>query len=249
MALTLENVSVTRGGQTVLRDVSATFEPGRVTVILGPNGAGKSTLLQVAAGLLRAKGRVLLDGEDIARMPADARARAIGYLPQDAMVHWDMTVEDVVALGRLPYRDRDAAAIERAMGQTATIEFARRRIGTLSGGERSRVLLARVLAGEPKWLLADEPLASLDPAHALGMMDRLRAITLDGASVIMVVHDVQYTAYVADDVLLVGEEIVWMDGRTHNHLAADPISAVYGVPFIRLDLGGQIALVPDLRKR
>src|SRR5699024_7643483 len=117
MALTLDRVTLDLGARRVLDGVSVAFEPGRVTAILGPNGAGKTSLLRVAAGLVVAQGNVAMDGQSLAGMQRDHRARAIGYLPQQGDVAWNMTARDVVALGRLPHRSgpvSDAAAIHVA---------------------------------------------------------------------------------------------------------------------------------------
>ncbi|WP_333998753.1 ABC transporter ATP-binding protein [Sphingomonas aurantiaca] len=182
MDLIVDALSVKLGKRIVLHDASAHLRPGRVTAILGPNGAGKSTLVKAAAALVgRAGGCVRLDAQDVATMDPRVRARAIGYLPQDATVHWNIVARDVVALGRLPHlgahaapSPEDRAAVDRAMHDTETTHLADRPVGELSGGERARVLLARVFAGEPRWLLADEPLASLDPAHQIDLLARLQ---------------------------------------------------------------------------
>lgn len=208
MALSFDGVGVTLGGRAALSDVSARFAGGRITVVLGPNGAGKSSLLRAAAGLVAATGAIAIDGVQVAALPRQERARRIGYLPQDHVVHWNLPARDVVALGRLAHRAPfaaesagDAAAIERAMAAADVGHLAERGVLTLSGGERARVLLARVLAGEPAWLLADEPLASLDPAHQLDLLDRLRAVADAGAGVVLVLHDLAQAARIADAVL------------------------------------------------
>ena len=226
MALTLDGVTLELGKRRVLDGVTATLEPGRVTVILGPNGAGKTSLLRVAAGLVEASGTVAIDGRPVAAMKRDERARAIGYLPQQGEVAWNMTARDVVALGRLAHRTGAAAeeqAIAAAFAATDSAAFADRRVRELSGGERARVLLARVLAGEPRWLLADEPLANLDPAHQLDALAMLRAAADAGTGVVLVLHDLTQAARVADDIVLL------KDGRL---LAAGPQAAVLTPPLI-----------------
>ena len=134
--------------------VSAALEPGRITALCGPNGAGKSTLLQCLAGLIEPdRGAVLLDG---ARLPRGReRARRIGYLPQVGEVAWDLSVASLAALGRLPHGDRGEAQVAAALAALDLAALADRPVSTLSGGERARALLARVLAGEPGWILAD----------------------------------------------------------------------------------------------
>lgn len=256
MALTLDGATVALGGRDVLRSMSAQFADGRVTVVLGPNGAGKSTLAQLIAGILTPHaGAALIDGAPIAGLTARDRARRIGYLPQALAAHWDMRVEELVALGRLPHRGAFAAlsttdreAIAAAMAATDTQRFASRSIGTLSGGEAARVHLARVLAGTPDWIIADEPLEGLDPAHRLEVLDRLRAAAMAGAGVIVILHDLTHAARVADDALLIRDgEIVAM-GAARDVLTPAILAPVYGVRlFEGVDDEGAPLLIPVAR--
>jgi iron complex transport system ATP-binding protein len=236
MALTLDRVTVDLGGRRVLADASASFAAGRITAILGPNGAGKTSLLRTAAGLIAPTGGdVAIRGLAIATMRRDERARAVGYLPQSGDVAWNMPAGDVVALGRLPHRTGpadDSAAVSAAMAATDTGPFADRRVGELSGGERARVLLARVLAGEPQWLLADEPLASLDPAHQLDLLDRLKGQAARGVGVVVVLHDLVQAARVADDAVLVAGGRVVATGPAAEVLTPDRLGALFGVRFV-----------------
>lgn len=238
MDLIFDSVGVMRGRRAVLRDIDLTLRAGRVTAILGPNGAGKSTLLKAAAALIPATGRVRLGDDVVATMAPAHRARAIGYLPQEAAVHWNIRARDAVALGRLPHRSayaaasaRDAAAIDAALAATETTHLAQRPIAELSGGERARVLLARVLAGEPTWLLADEPLASLDPAHQLDILDRLRAVAAGGRGVGIVLHDLIQAGRVADDVLVMHDGRVAAHGPARAILQPAVLEPVFGVRF------------------
>lgn len=230
MELSVEGLRVELGGRVVLDGVSAAFAPGRVTAVLGANGAGKSTLLRAMAALVPAQsGRVTFEGVDVVAIPARERAKAIGYLPQDAAVHWNMAVRDLVALGRLPHGDTNARAIDAALAATDTEALAGRRVRQLSGGERARVLLARVLAGEPRWLLADEPLASLDPLHQLETLALLRAASERGMGVVVVLHDLTLAARVADDVLLLRGGALLAQGTTRAVLTEENLAAAYGV--------------------
>ncbi len=252
MDLIIDALGVKLGKRTVLSDVSAHLRPGRVTAILGPNGAGKSTLVKTAAALVdRSTGSVRLDTQDVATMDPRARARAIGYLPQDATVHWNIVARDVVALGRLPHLGAhaapsaaDHAAVERAMLDTETIHLAERPVGELSGGERARVLLARVLAGEPRWLLADEPLASLDPSHQIDLLARLRGYALGGAGVAIVLHDLVQAQRAADDALVIADGRVVAFGPVAEVMTAETLGRVFGVRVAALDDGDRRLLVP-----
>ncbi|WP_121114847.1 ABC transporter ATP-binding protein [Croceibacterium ferulae] len=248
MGLTVDNLHVVLGKRAVLGGVTASFVPGRVTAVLGANGAGKSTLLRACAALLPASGgQVMLDGRDAATMPARERAQAIGYLPQDAAVHWNMTVRDLVRLGRLPHGDDGVEAIAAALAATDTAALADRPVRSLSGGERARVLLARVLAGEPRWLLADEPLASLDPLHQLETLALLRAAAGRGTGVVLVLHDLTLAARVADDVLLLKDGAVLAGGPAAAVLTEANLAAAYGVRVAILPHAAGPVIVPQGR--
>ncbi len=226
-------VTLRLGGALVLDNIDATFAPGRVTALLGPNGAGKSTLLACLAGLRKPDaGQVTLDDVPVLGLDRRDRARRIGLLPQASEVAWDIDVRTLVGLGRFAHRsgataDRDA--VDRALAATDTTAFAARSVASLSGGERARVLLARVLAGEPEWLLADEPLAHLDPGHALDILDRLRATAAAGAGVVVVVHDLGHAARIADDVVLLDAGQVVATGSAEEVLTPSRIAGTYGI--------------------
>ncbi len=252
MDLSADRVGVRLGGRVVLDELSVRFAAGRVTAILGPNGAGKSTLVRALAGLLKADGDVQIGGEPVAGLDPRKRARLIGYLPQDAAVHWNLRAREAVALGRLPHRSPYAAesstdreAIARALAETATEHLADRSIATLSGGERARVLLARALAGEPRWLLADEPLASLDPAHQIDILARLRAQAVAGRGVVLVLHDLVHAARAADDVLLLERGGVAAFGAAREVLTPANLARVFGVVVAEArDADGRVLPVP-----
>jgi iron complex transport system ATP-binding protein len=234
--LAVEKLTLNLGGRLVLDTVSAAFAPGRVTAVLGPNGAGKSTLLWCLAGLhTPARGQVLIGGRPRPSLGKRDLARQIGLLPQSADVHWDVDVATLVALGRFPHRARwgeteaDRTAVARAMATADITRFATRRTSALSGGERARVLLARVLAGEPQWLLADEPLANLDPAHQLDTLECLREVARSGAGVIVVLHDLNHAIRVADEVLLLCDGRMIAQGPPAEVLTAERIAETYGV--------------------
>ena len=221
-----------------LAGISAAFQPGTVTAICGPNGAGKSSLLASLAGLLPpASGRVLLGGEPIAALAPPIRASAIGYLAQSAEVAWDVSVETLVSLGRIPHQWRgtsslaqDAAAIVGAMAAMELAPLAQRPVSHLSGGERARALLARVLAGQPVWILADEPLANLDLAHAAALMALLARQAAGGIGVVVVLHDLASAMNHADRVLVLEQGRVVADGPPAQALSEPTIARVWGIP-------------------
>ena len=226
-----------------LDDVSAVLRPGEVTAIVGPNGAGKSSLLACLAGLLQpASGKVLLDDASLSNLAPQARAQAIGYLPQSPAVAWDVAVETLVALGRLPWRDRDAAAIDAALATMELEDLRTRPISRLSGGERARALMARVLAGQPRWLLADEPLANLDLAHGHALLGVLRAQARAGTGVVLVMHGLAEAMNHADRVLVLDQGRVVADGAAELTLSEQVIEQVWRIKARWLGEAGARAL-------
>ena len=256
MELIIQGVGVTLSGRNVLDDISAVLRPGRVTAILGPNGAGKSTLIKTCAALIAPTiGVVRLGERNVAALDPRERARTIGYLPQDASVHWNVAAAEVVALGRAPHRApfaapdaHDAEAVAKAMAATETTHLADRPINHLSGGERARVLLARVLAGEPDWLLADEPLAGLDPRHQLDILDRLAEVAKQGRGVAIVLHDLLHAGRIADDVLLLKEGKVLASGVAGAVLTPDNLREAFEIAVsVTSDGDGRLLCLPGGR--
>jgi ABC-type cobalamin/Fe3+-siderophores transport system ATPase subunit len=234
--LRAENLNFAHSRRPALQDVSAAFAAGKFSVILGPNGAGKSTLLGCLAGLLKPdSGTAMLGNDPVTDMTAETRAKVIGLLPQGAETYWAVTAEVMVALGRYPHRRgfglsaADRTAIAAALTATGTAEFAARRVTELSGGERARVLMARVLAGEPQWILADEPLANLDPGYQLDMLGLLRAQGDSGKGVIAILHDLHQAVRFADHVVLLHEGRVFAQGDVAAVITPKNLAAVYGI--------------------
>ncbi len=231
---------------TRLRGVSLTLRQGEVTAICGPNGAGKSSLLTALAGLLPlSSGSVRLDGDLLAALDPADRARRIGFLPQQAELAWDLSVEVLAGLGRLPWNlgaEADHAAIERALADVQLSEYRKRPLSRLSGGERARAMLARVLAGEPCWLLADEPLANLDLGHQLALLGHFRKLAGQGLGVALVLHDLAQAMNHADRVVVLEGGRIVADGPPETALAADVIERVWGVRARWLGDAGQRAL-------
>jgi iron complex transport system ATP-binding protein len=250
--LQLDSVGVTLAGRAIVRDVTLTLRPGQLVALLGPNGAGKTTLLKAMAGLIPASGVVRLGGRPLAALGRHKRARQLGYLPQGHQVHWPLSARDVVALGRLPHGLADparlgpehAAAVDAAMARTETARFGDQPVTTLSGGERARVMLARVLAGEPDVLLADEPTASLDPRHQITVMQDLKAESRRGALVIAVTHDIALTSRLADHIVLLHEGRLVAEGAPAEVLTDARLAAVYGVSALRQSVDGEHVVTP-----
>ncbi|WP_300540971.1 ABC transporter ATP-binding protein [Maricaulis sp.] len=225
------------GSRLVIDGLDLCLETPGVTALVGPNGAGKSTLLKLAAGLLApTSGRVFVNGRALAGMPDRDRARTIGYLAPDGRSAWPVTVRTIVALGRAPWlkplrrlSGTDEAAIARAMDQTGVTGLAERRFDTLSSGERARVLLARVLAGETPVLVLDEPTAALDIRHQLGVMEILRSAAARGAHVVVAVHALDLAARYADRVVVLRTGAIAADGAPADALGEDVMRDVFGI--------------------
>jgi iron complex transport system ATP-binding protein len=242
--LAAEGLFVKRGGRTVVAGLTAALALGRITAIVGPNGAGKSSLLLALAGLLEpASGAVTLDGTPLAALTPRGRAQAIGYLPQSPDIAWDVSVESLARLGRLPWRDRGTAQVEAALAALDLEALRHRPVSRLSGGERARVLLARVLAGEPRWILADEPLAALDLAHQLALIAHLRACAEGGQGVVIVLHDLALAMNHADHVLVLDTGRLVREGPPSQALAEETIAQVWGVSARWLGEPGRRGLV------
>ena len=236
MDLRFDEISLTLRGRPVLHGVTGALTAGEITVILGANGAGKSTLLSCLAGLRKPDaGLVQLNRQSLHAMPPQERASLIGLLPQQADIHWNVNVRTLVALGRLPHCGRwglgaeDEAAIDAAMVAADCAHLAARKAQRLSGGEQARVLLARVLAGDPRWILADEPFASLDPAHQLDAAACLRAAAAQGAGVAAVLHDLTQAARLAHRVIVMKEGAIIAAGPVGEVMNPAVLEAAYGV--------------------
>ncbi len=236
MELSFNDLSLTLNGRRILHSIAGIFLPSSITVILGANGAGKSSLLSCLAGLRKPdSGTVTLGERALSDWTSIGRARLIGLLPQKADIHWDVTVRNLVALGRLPHQGRwkqskeDEAAIDNAMAQTDCIHLASRTALRLSGGEQARVLLARVLAGQPNWILADEPLANLDLAHQLDAINCLRAAADAGAGVVLVLHDLTLAGRIADQLLVMKQGQIIAAGPPAEVLNKETLAQAYDV--------------------
>lgn len=252
VSLRLDGASVTLGRRAVVQGVTTGFAPGTLTAIVGPNGAGKSTLARAILALVPRTGSIAVDGEDVAAMSRARLAQRIAYLPQGQTLHWPLSVERLVGLGRLPHlgpmsriAEADAAAIERAMERADVLDLRARDATELSGGERARVLLARALAVEAPALIADEPLASLDPGHQIDVMELLRAEARGGGLVIAVLHDLTMAARYCDRLVLIDRGRLVADGTPAEVLTPANLRAVYGIE-ARVELGGEWPAITTL---
>jgi iron complex transport system ATP-binding protein len=254
--LVAEHLCVALAGRPVLGDISFALPPRGLVALVGPNGAGKTTLLRALAQLLGARdemrGAIRLGDRDLAEMPLAERALRIAYLPQGHQVHWPLPARDVVALGRTPHgatdptrlAKADALAVDRAIATAEVAPFADRPVTELSGGERSRVALARVLAVEAKVILADEPIASLDPRWQIEVMSVLARVARAGTLVVVVTHDLGLAARFADRVLVLDRGRLAASGPAEAALDDATLRQVFNIEVFRGARDGAAVIVP-----
>jgi iron complex transport system ATP-binding protein len=250
--LTAQDLNVRLGGRAVLNSVSLSLSSGHLVALVGPNGAGKTTLLRALAGLVPSEGAVHVGGDALSSLALRERARRFAYLPQGHIVHWPLPARDIVALGRYPHGATDPArltpkdieAVLRAMQATDVVEFSDRRVTELSGGERSRVALARVLAVEAPVILADEPTASLDPRHQIDVMRNLRQAADRSALVIVVTHDLGLAARFADTVLVLSDGRLVSHGNPAEALSEQVMADVFRISAYRAEYQREAVIVP-----
>ncbi|WFU15395.1 ABC transporter ATP-binding protein [Bradyrhizobium sp. CB3481] len=250
--LAAERLEVTLAGRTVLHDVSLSLASRQLVALVGPNGAGKTTLLRALAGLVSSTGTIEVSGDHLSSLSLRERAKRFGYLPQGHLVHWPLPTSDVVALGRYPHgatdparlSSRDEQAVLRAMQVTNVAAFSERPVTELSGGERSRVALARVLAVEAPIVLADEPTASLDPHYQIDVMLNLRSAADRGVLVVVVTHDLGLAARFADTVLVLSNGRLVAQGKPAQALSEQVMAEVFRISAYRADYRNEAVIVP-----
>ena len=231
MLLAGEGISVARDERQIVKGVDVSLQAGELVGLIGPNGAGKSTLMSALVGLLPySADRLEICDQPVAQWSRQELARLRAYLAQDHDVHWPISVEHLVALGRIPYGGgADSAAVQRAMSKTDLLGLAERPVRDLSGGELARVLLARMLAVEAPLQLLDEPIAGLDPRYQLEIMQLLRSEASDQTGVMVVLHDLALAARFCDRLILMSRGEVFAHGAPEDVLTEANLSAVYHV--------------------
>lgn len=239
--LQVQGVSFSSGGRTTVQDVSYTVPEGRVVGLVGPNGAGKSTLLRLMAGLAQPEcGHVWLFGQALRHIPPLERARLMAFLPQEAEKPSLMPVRSLVALGRLPHGEHNeraahSPAVEQALIATGLEGVQQRPARHLSGGERARMHLARALATDTPLILADEPVAALDPAHALSVMHLFGDLAhTHGKTILVVLHDLALATRFCDEIVVMHQGALVRHGAAGTVLDDATLRTVYQVTAQRI---------------
>ncbi|MHB9880251.1 ABC transporter ATP-binding protein [Pacificimonas sp. ICDLI1SI03] len=225
------------GDLPLVEDASFSLPSGGLTMLIGPNGSGKSTLLRLTMGLLRAdSGHARLQGNDVSRLTPAERARRVAYLPQDRSLAWPQPVQDIVALGRFAHggapgrlTGADRGAVASAISDCGLTGFERRAVDTLSGGELARVHMARAIAAQTPLLIADEPIAALDPRYQHEVMQLFARLSGAGRTVLAVVHDLNLAALYADRLIWMRDGRIVADGPPMQTLTEERLREVFRV--------------------
>jgi len=250
--IVVRNLTVQYGSKRVLDGLDLTLRTGELVGLVGPNGAGKTTLLRALLGLADATdGEMSVGGTALSTMAIKKRARLFAYLAQGGPVHWPLSVQSVVELGRVPHNnpwqamtDADHQHIDTAIEKTGIGGFRSRIVTSLSGGERARVMLARALAADAPYLFADEPAASLDPHYQLEMMALLHEQVDEHHGGVVVMHDLNLAQHYCDRLLVLDGGKLVADGKPEDVLTDKLLDQVFGIQVARWSDGGDSYLVP-----
>ena len=231
----LRRVSVRLGSTEALRNISLSVEAGEWLALIGPNGAGKTTALRALSGLVRCTGDVLVDGRDVRTLGRRELARLAAFVPQIPETPPELTVAEYVLLGRTPYLAyfgtegrEDRLAAERALERLELRELAGRSLGSLSGGELQRAVLARAVAQEAPILLLDEPTTALDLGRQQQALELVHSLRDDGLTIVSTMHDLTLAGQYADRLVLLDRGAIVAEGTPHEVLSSSNVSSYYG---------------------
>jgi iron complex transport system ATP-binding protein len=235
-ALEVKNLKFGYGDHLVIKDTSFHIERGKFVSIIGPNGSGKSTLLKTLNSIYKpSSGRVLLEGRDISSYKKREIARKIALVPQDTNIDYEFTVEDIVMMGRHPYKkrfekenDEDYRILEEALEMTNTLELKDRLITEVSGGERQRVIIAKALAQKPSIIMLDEPTSNLDINHQIEILNLLKLFNEKrGTTVVLVIHDINLAARYSHELILLNQGKILANGSPEEVITAENLESSY----------------------
>lgn len=250
--LTVKDLTYQVNGATLVEQASFKLVPGELICLLGPNGAGKTSLIRASLGLEKPSfGQSMLDGESTLTLSPILRARRIAYLPQIRPLAWPNAVRDIVALGRFSHgavlgrlKGADRDAVDRALSACDLTHLADRSADTLSGGELARMHCARAFAAEAPLLVADEPIAALDPRHQFRILDLIADFVASGGGALVVLHDIQMAARYASRLIWMKGGRILADGPPSETFTEDRLKDVYGIEArvdgLRIEMTGPV---------
>ncbi len=257
--LAARSITLSYKERAICRDLSLAVQPGSFTVIIGPNACGKSTLLRALARLLAtAEGSVLLDGQDIARLPTKSVARRLGLLPQSFAAPDGITVSELVGRGRYPHQSflrqwsaADGEAVHAAMADTDIADLADQPIDTLSGGQRQRAWVAMALAQETSLLLLDEPTTFLDIAHQIELLDLFETLNRKGRTIVAVLHDLNQASRYASHLVAMRDGMIVAEGTPAAIVTPEMIKSVFDLESVVIPdpVTGSPLVVPSRHAR
>lgn len=253
-ALEISGLSLTLGGNDILRDVSFDIPRGAFLSIIGPNGAGKTSLLRCVMGIVSGwSGEILVDGRPVESYRRKDLARRISYVPQSDVMIFPFTGRELVMMGRYPYLSpfnqpsgHDIRVVQNTLESTGTSSIADRDMRSLSGGERQKILIAGALAQEAGTMLLDEPTTFLDPRHAEEILSILSDLNRDGVTIVMVTHDLNHAVHYADTVTALVDGTVAFNSLSGDLINSDVLRSVYGKNFtlVRHPESGKMMVLP-----
>ncbi len=251
MKLKAEEVGVKISDRIIIKEISLILRKGELVALLGPNGSGKSTLLKTIFGLLKPYcGAVYIDSKKINELDRRSLAKILGYLPQE-MASANLRVIDVILFGRIPHagliptkRDKEIAL--KALNLLGLKGYENRKFNELSGGEKQKVMLARIFCQEADFLLLDEPTSHLDIKSQIDVMKNVRKIVMSGKGALVALHDINLAAMFADRILMVKNGMIKYSGKTKDVLMPETIKDIYGIDVEVLRHNGNLVVIPKV---
>ncbi|MBU5437857.1 ABC transporter ATP-binding protein [Tissierella sp. MSJ-40] len=260
-ALKVNDIEFGYDRELVLKGISFNIEKGKFISIIGPNGSGKSTLLKTLNNLYKpTKGNIFIEGNEISSLKGKDLAKRIALVPQNTNIDYDFTVEDIVLMGRHPYKGRfqkenqnDYSIIDESLKMTNTLHLKDRPITEISGGERQRVIIAKALAQRPTIILLDEPTSHLDINHQIDILNLLKNLNKEkGTTIILVIHDINLAARYSDEIILLNDGVVLGIGKPEEVITTTNVETAYNLNVVidRNKYTNSLYLTPvEIKKR